>query len=199
LLKIDEKNPVHINVFKAYKELQILDSLLHESGFSYCLCGGSLLGCIRHGFIMPWDDDIDIMMDENDLPSFENIARESGYIVSRLSRVPQVHNKGPIFPYIVQLNRDWICLELWPSRRKGDLLETCAGSYKYEEVFPLRRAEFSGVQLNIPQAPEVFLDRCYSRTNWRTTIVKRIDGHFSKRFTFEPFNGKIPSLKEVPD
>ena len=50
-------------------ELQILDYLAEvcrEKNLRYWLCGGSLLGAIRHGGIIPWDDDIDIAMPYED-------------------------------------------------------------------------------------------------------------------------------------
>ena len=40
-----------------------IDRLLRENGIAYSLCGGSLLGAVRHGGFIPWDDDMDIMLD----------------------------------------------------------------------------------------------------------------------------------------
>lgn len=45
--------------------LAYIDKLARENGIEYSLGGGSLLGAIRHQGFIPWDDDIDIMLDRS--------------------------------------------------------------------------------------------------------------------------------------
>ena len=40
-----------------------LDKVCKEQGIKYFLGGGNVLGAVRHGGFIPWDDDIDIVMD----------------------------------------------------------------------------------------------------------------------------------------
>ena len=47
--------------------LDILDAFCEENNIRYYLCGGSLLGAIRHRGYIPWDDDIDVNIPRPDL------------------------------------------------------------------------------------------------------------------------------------
>ncbi|MBF6977546.1 LicD family protein [Aerococcaceae bacterium zg-BR22] len=50
--------------------LQKFINICDYQNINYSLGGGSLLGCIRHGGFIPWDDDIDIMMMRSDYEKF---------------------------------------------------------------------------------------------------------------------------------
>lgn len=53
-----------------------IHAICEEENIPYFLSDGSLLGCIRHGGFIPWDDDIDIGMLRKDYNKFKKVIKE---------------------------------------------------------------------------------------------------------------------------
>lgn len=57
--------------------LLYVDKLCREYGLRYWVCGGTLLGTIRHKGFIPWDDDVDIFLPWRDYQRFIEIFEEN--------------------------------------------------------------------------------------------------------------------------
>ena len=55
--------------------LAYTDSVCRKYGITYYLAYGSLLGAVRHKGFIPWDDDVDIIMDRNNFERFIECMR----------------------------------------------------------------------------------------------------------------------------
>lgn len=54
--------------------MQDFDRMCKKHGLRYYLLGGTLLGAVRHGGFIPWDDDVDLCMPREDYMRFLEIA-----------------------------------------------------------------------------------------------------------------------------
>ena len=80
---------------REYELLKQFDAYCKRHGLTYCLCGGTLLGAVRHKGFIPWDDDIDLMMPREDYERLRDLSR--GETVSDCLRVRYPGDAG--YPY----------------------------------------------------------------------------------------------------
>ena len=66
---LEEIKQVELELLKKFRDV------CKENGFNYSLMGGTLLGAVRHGGFIPWDDDIDIIMPRPDYERFTEYCK----------------------------------------------------------------------------------------------------------------------------
>ena len=85
-MELQELQQIEFEILKSFRDF------CDKNGLRYYLCGGTLIGAIRHKGFIPWDDDIDVMMPRPDYMKFielnkagwlDNIRRLDHYLLNQ--------------------------------------------------------------------------------------------------------------------
>ena len=69
-------SPLREHQLRLLELLREWDRLCKENGITWWLDGGTLLGAMRHGGFIPWDDDLDVCILWKDVPRIRKILGE---------------------------------------------------------------------------------------------------------------------------
>lgn len=89
-----EIQSLELNILKSFK------TFAQKNNIIYYLCGGTLLGAIRHKGFIPWDDDIDICIPRNSYNKLIKLVKENRYIENTAYKFYLPLDDNYIYPYI---------------------------------------------------------------------------------------------------
>jgi LicD family protein len=169
----------------ALQHLRDADEILTSEGVDYCLMFGTLLGLLRHGDFIPWDDDLDIII--FDIAKFEkqckNKFERKGYVLlkdvrrlSLCSALPFLKFKKNCGYRIYLESGDGIegvswkfpWLGVWETvvKNKAMTLPPEDFVYNIDDFFPLQRKPFQGFSVLIPNCADKILNHYFGTNDW---------------------------------
>jgi phosphorylcholine metabolism protein LicD len=149
--------------------------MLEEFNINYFLISGTLLGYVRHNDFIPWDDDIDLIVDSIIFEKMPEIAKKYGdeinFVVTNYIIKTCFKNRG------TEINCSWTDRMLnkgdkynWPfidlffySSLDDTHIMFFRKKWNIEHFFPLDKVSFNGITVNIPKNPHYFLERNYGK------------------------------------
>jgi len=128
-------------------------AMLNECGITYFLISGTLLGPVRHGDFIPWDDDMDLIVDSSILEKFD--AMMTQYPSNTFT------NKGNYLLKIFPKDKTWPFVDLFPFSYSEDKTQITFFNKTWDakQFFPAHNTTFLGIDVCIPASPKYFLDR----------------------------------------
>ena len=180
---------------RLYYCFEIFQRICRKHDITWWITYASLLGAIRHGGIIPWDDDGDVCFDSSSeeklrqlRPEFQDHGCElvswwGGYRLSmclgrKLDRKPGEYDPWPgyfpfidIFPYALRKGR------YTHARRITRFRWFHMRDHFYpDEVFPIRKLPFGPLNLPAPSSGLGYIERLYGR-DWNKITYCQHD-HF---------------------
>jgi lipopolysaccharide cholinephosphotransferase len=147
ILIMEESNTIQM-VQKAELEMLIeMNRICKENGLTYYLAYGTLLGAVRHKGFIPWDSDVDIMVEADKYTEFCNVIKNNISDKYFLYSIETNHNYEELFARI---------------GLKNNLHQTI-----HIDIFPLAGAPKKNI------AKKLFSKIAY--LNYRSFFVKKVD------------------------
>ncbi|MCB1085039.1 MAG: LicD family protein [Chlamydiia bacterium] len=195
------RRPGDENHLAADKEaLKAISELLTAADIPFWVDCGTCIGAYRHGGIIPWDNDLDLSVLVTDYQNVKNALKnldpkkfevqdwstrnQNGnyirvYVKSSHNHVDIYHNEidpeAKTLRYIIaHLNSNFMA-QKWKEREL-----TQADPIPFEVVFPLKRADFDGIEVPVPNQTERFLRSKYGGEIRPAKIFNEATGEYEK-------------------
>lgn len=184
---------------KIRKLLKDTNEIFRKYNLVYWIDGGTLLGAIRHGDVIPWDDDADIcILDENKFVSLKPIFNQYGYDITSFWAGYKIY---PINgERIREENRNWtwdkptkinykypfidvfVCNDEDIIKYNSQQAQKIWNNFYHNKIdlFPLKEYKFNSFSLLGPNNPKPYLDRGYG-LDWMVNGYKDYD-HLNMKF-----------------
>jgi hypothetical protein len=197
----------------AIQHLRDAAEILSAEGVAYCVMFGTLLGLLRHDGIIPWDDDLDIIV--FDAALFEQTCRQrfeaKGYVVYDDMRVIDGRERRCGYRIHAEQGID-IPGQTWKFPWLGVWEpDICEGTmkllpeefvYSVADFFPLARRAFMDFSVSVPRHPEAIVKQYYGDDCMQMCMLHSLDHRHYKPTGFPetkfPLEDVLTFLNENP-
>lgn len=91
--------------------LNVFDEYCKENNLNYSLAAGTLIGAVRHGRMIPWDDDIDLFMLRKEYNQFYELIKDTGFLPGSRYQVITCEEPNGFLPFIKIVDSTTIAYE----------------------------------------------------------------------------------------
>lgn len=151
-----------------YNLMQTLDSIFKRYNVDYFITCGTLLGSVREGKIIEWDDDIDLMViaSDQDMQRLVPHIQQLGYSLEKRDHIWRFEKTPDSVPYI----------DIFLGEREGDKIvdsekfnrERFTKNYFFvNELYPQQKYRLGPLTLDGPNQYLDYLVRMYGE-GWKT-------------------------------
>lgn len=89
--------------------MRFIKKVCEENALRYYMCGGTLLGAVRHRGYIPWDDDVDIAMPLQDYKEFIKIIKDH----EQYYPLSVYHNKEEYYNFFMRVLDKTTVMKFW--------------------------------------------------------------------------------------
>jgi glycerol-3-phosphate cytidylyltransferase len=162
----------------AYQLAYDFQKIMDTYSIPFFFSSGTLLGAVRHGGMIPWDDDLDCCVLKENIDSLI------------LNAIPELKRIGYTVKYFDYPGWRGFKVELFRDKKIVTFLDVFfmyfnEGQYRYpsdwttlinmsmkkEDIFPLKKISFGNVEISVVNNHELFLTKNFG-PNWKTHTKK---------------------------
>jgi phosphorylcholine metabolism protein LicD len=198
------RRPESVEYKRIEKEaLNAVASALNEANIPWWVDRGTCMGTYRYGGIIPWDLDLDIAILTTDFENAQSALAKldpEKYAVRDWSSREHPHSSMKVY---IRETTSWIdiyCHKVDPANKQMTVIFSLENNIfftqackiyesryvvpqEFSTVFPLRKANFDGVAVFIPNNPEKYLQKYYGENLAPPRVYDPISQTYEKDLT----------------